>query len=243
MTDLFTRAPIIKNDDWPFSDDEDDMPRSPFHIDLAEYLKAILTKMYRAESWFVSRELAVYGPNQRNHQLSPDVAVFIGTRVPKPYTFSSWYIGEKGNLPPRVVFEIASPRTWKEDFDKLPHYATWGIEEVYIYDPGIPRVWPRNYTERLHGYRVQDGLMVEQPQDSQGRVWSVALESGLIPAETLLMLADTDGKLRLSEGEATEERANAAQEQAETEARQEAEARLEKYRALLRANGIDPDSV
>ena len=212
MTDLQTRVPVAQDEDeyWPFSDEEMDVPLSPFHVDLADYLKDVLRELYRQEEWYIGKELAIYGPNRRKNPLSPDVAVFIGVRVQKPYTFSSWYIGDT-NLPPRVVFEIASEKTQDEDFNKLPHYAAWGIEEVYIYDPGIPRVWKRRQ-ERLKGYRVQNGAMVEQQPDARGRIWSVALESWLVPNEELLLLTDADGNIRLSRGEVAETQAVAARE-------------------------------
>ena len=270
MTDLQSRARILdhhthdqdiidqEHEYWPFSDEEMDVPLSPFHVDLADYLKAVLSYMYRADGWFISKELAVYGPRRRKNSLTPDVAVFIGVRVQKPYTFSSWYINAD-NPPPRVVFEVASEKTKDEDFNKLPHYAAWGIEEVYIYDASIPRVWPRRLPERLKGYRVENGTMVEQQPDADGRIWSVALDSWLVPDGTLLLLADAKSNIRLTEGAVAEERALAAQEQAliaqeradaEALARQQAEAQaramqaqIEAYKVLLRAQGIDPDAL
>ena len=222
MTDLFSRT-TTRTDEWPFSDEEDDMPLAPNYTLLADYLKNVFAYMYRVEKWFIASELAIYGPNRRVNPLAPDVAVFVGVPQQENYAFTSWYIGEGGNPPPRVVFEFASAKTWEEDFNKLPHYAAWGVAEVYIYELGNPRVWPRRMPEQLHGYHNEDGAMVEQQPDADRRIWSAALDSWLVPDGTKVRLTDKDGNRRLTDVE--------VRQQAEAEAQAERKGRLAEAKA------------
>lgn len=78
-----------------------------------------------------------------------------------------------------------------------------------------------------------------------GTLWSLYLESLLVPDEAYLRLHDSHGQRRLTKAEAEERRAEMAERRAEVEARR-AEAERERAEALaekLRSLGIDPDQI
>lgn len=86
----------------------------------------------------------------------------------------SWRLYEPGRPPPTVVFAIASDTTWEADLAEKPaQYAALGAQEYYAYDPNRPGYFPAP-GGRLRAWRLDDGVMVAQMPDAQGRVWSPA---------------------------------------------------------------------
>ena len=78
-----------------------------------------------------------------------------------------------------------------------------------------------------------------------GRLWSIHLESFLVPDGSYLRLEDQYGQRHLTRAEAEARRAEAAERRAEAEAKQ-AEAEKRRAEALaekLRSLGIDPDQI
>jgi len=213
---------------------EDLMDKSAAQSRLIFYLLKVLEWMYRAEGWFVVSNLNIYRLRRRHeYPLAPDVSVFKGIVAAKPNarTLRSRRLYEPGRIPPQVVFELASEETWREDLEEKPaKYAELGVREYYAYEPNDPPYWPTE-SGRLRGWWLENGAMTEQPHDQQGRSWSAELESWLAPDGALLRLYDSDGQLRLTEGEA--ERAAKEAERAAKEAAW----------AKLRALGIDPQSL
>jgi hypothetical protein len=91
---------------------------------------------------------------------------------------------------------------------------------------------------RLRGWRLDDGRMVEMAPDDQGRLWSAELASWLVSDEDYLRLYDAAGQPRPTAGEAA--LASAARERAAKEAERAAK---EAAWAKLRELGIDPDTL
>jgi Uma2 family endonuclease len=70
---------------------------------------------------------------------APDVYVVFGR--PKGHR-TSWKQWIEGGVPMTVVFEILSPRnTYAEMVDKLQFYDEYGVEEYYVYDPDVNRLF------------------------------------------------------------------------------------------------------
>jgi hypothetical protein len=144
----------------------------------------------------------------------------------------SWRVGRTGPAP-QVVFEVMSTETWKKDlFEKPMKYAQMGVQEYFAYDPHLPPL-ARATRRRLFGWGFdhESHVMRELPLESGRRLWSIQLESFLIPDGKYLRLYDRYDQLQLTEAEAEAR-------QAEAEARR-ARALAEKLRSL----GIDPDQI
>jgi len=194
---------------------EDEMGDSVAQTVLLTYLGAVLAHLYRHTGWFVARNLSFYHPAVRNSQnlISPDIAIFVGL-----------------TLPPQEQRRVTSWSTWKTDIAPGEEHKPWlygqmGVQEYVAYDPNDPPVWRNSQRQRLGrrllGWRYDaGGLPVALEPDAQGRLWSAALDSWLVPDEELLRLYDATGALRLTPDEAAAAQAEAAAAQAEAAAAQ-----------------------
>lgn len=155
--------------------------------------------------------------------LSPDVFVTFGVEKKLRRTFLIW---EEANTPD-FVLEVASPNTFSNDMgQKKDLYASvLSVKEYYIYDP-LGQIVPS-----FIGYRLIDGEYQEIP-----------VVNDRLPSETLgLDLGEHNGELRLYDPKRLEwlrppqERVDAAEAriQHEIQARQTAEAELEKALAEI----------
>ena len=82
---------------------------------------------------------------------APDVMVVFGRPQGDRGSYKQW---EEQNIPPQVVFEIASPSNTITELEviKLEFYSEYGVEEYYVYYPD---------TGRLKGWLRQEEVMVE----------------------------------------------------------------------------------
>lgn len=211
------------------------MGESALHRMLVNYLIEVIMWLFRGQTCAVYGNLNFYQTvYYKEHPLAPDVAVIKGAN----FRFvRSWRVGKSGPAP-QVVFEIASPETWQKDLDEKPHqYARMGVEEYFAYDPNDPLIL-KDRPGRLFGWQLDPATqqMREVPLRRDGSLWSVHLESLLVPEGQYLRLYDRNGQLRLTGIEAEAEARQAAERRAEEEKRR-AEALAEKLRSL----GIDPD--
>ncbi|NEQ41693.1 MAG: hypothetical protein F6K40_38110, partial [Okeania sp. SIO3I5] len=85
---------------------------------------------------------------------APDVMVVFGRPQGDRGSYKQW---EEDNIPPQVVFEIASPSNTITELEvtKLEFYSKYGVEEYYVYYPE---------TGRLKGWRRQGKMMSEIAQ-------------------------------------------------------------------------------
>jgi len=107
--------------------EEDEMGDSTAQSTLLDYLVGVLRWMYRAEGWFVARNLTLYHPAILNSQqmISPDIAVFTGIPLTpeQQVELTSWDMRPpRGAGPlaavrpcPPVLFEVSSGSTWRTD--------------------------------------------------------------------------------------------------------------------------------
>jgi len=116
-----------------------------------------LAEWYREEEdIYVGADLLIYYvEGDPTKSVAPDVFVSLG--VPKGHRFT-YLIWEEGK-PPDVVFEIASPGTWRADTTtKHRLYERLGIEEYFLFDPQGKFLHPA-----LQGYRLVEGTYAPVP--------------------------------------------------------------------------------
>jgi Uma2 family endonuclease len=238
--------------------EEDLMGETFLHRMLVQYLMDLLLWLFHGQHCAIYANLNFYQtPEYKEEPLAPDLAVIKGIDVQE---VTSWRVGKTGPAP-QVVFEIASAKTWKNDIDEKPsQYARMGVQEYFAYDPNTPLL-DRQASSRLRGWRLDAARreMQEMSLRPDGTLWSMQLDSLLVPDGPYLSLYDRLGRLRLTQAQAEAERADAEAEARKVEAgRAEAEkrradlaerrARAEAKRAealaeKLRSLGIDPDQL
>ena len=196
--------------------EEDLMGETSIHAALVRYLVGVLQWLFRKQRCAIHENLNFYQTsNPEERPVAPDIAVIKG--VPFRH-LRSWRVGKTGSAP-QVVFEIASGETWNKDLDEKPiKYALMGVEEYFAYDPNEP-VLSRSAGRRLFGWQLDRSRQAMQamPIGPSGELWSLHLDSFLMPDGEYLRLYDRNGGLRLTE----------------------AEALIEKLRSL----GVDPDQM
>ena len=238
--------------------EEDLMGETSWHDTLIDYLKAVLSWLFRGQVCAIYSNLNFYQTrNPREYPVAPDIALIKGItfRHTRSWTLAS------GEPAPQVVFEILSEETWKKDIREKPgKYASMGVQEYFAYDPLEPPI-RRGGAPRLMGWRLtpQHQEMVSIEANREGWLWSEQLESWLVPDEAYLRLYDREQQMRLTEAEAQAQRAEIEAERAEVEAEraeieaeraeladERAEAAMRKAEALaekLRSLGINPDEI
>jgi len=87
---------------------------------------------------FVAGDLFWYPVEGRpDIRQAPDVMVVFGRPKGHRRCYLQW---QEENIPPQVVFEIASPSNRPEEWEqKFLFYEEYGVEEYYIYDPETSR--------------------------------------------------------------------------------------------------------
>ena len=167
-----------------------------------------------------------------NIRQAPDVMVVLGRPKGHRGSYKQW---EEDNIPPQVVFEVASPGNTQAEWDaKLAFYEQYGVQEYYIYDPDTS-VW-RGYV-RVDGRLVEVGLMEGWVSPLLGIRFGVG--SGTDPGvyapsgERFVGYVEVRRALELAVARELEARRR------EEAARQRAEQLAQKLREL----GIEPDEV
>jgi len=130
---------------------------------------SITDTRFALEQWYhenpnvyVGADLLIYYvEGDPSKSVAPDVFVSLG--VPKGYR-RTYLIWEEGK-PPDVVFEIASPGTWRADItSKRRLYERLGIDEYFLFDPLAEFLDPI-----LQGYRLVGGVYEPLPLLPPGR--------------------------------------------------------------------------
>jgi Uma2 family endonuclease len=209
---------------------EDLMGETAIHAYLVRYLVLVLQWLFHGQICAIYDNLNFYQTrNPKEYPLAPDIAVIKG--VPFQYV-RSWKVGRTGPAP-QVVIEIASEETWKKDRQEKPaRYASMGVEEYFVYDPHDPPSW-RDIPRRLVGWQLDRATqaMRELSPDEQERLWSVQLDSWLVPDQMYLRLFDRYHHLRLTG------------EEAQAQARQVEAKRAQALEEKLRSLGVNPDEM
>ena len=165
---------------YPESDGKP-MAETDVHRDLMTDWIQMLRHHYRNKNdVYVSGNIFMYYV-EGNPRLSvaPDVFVVFGVEKKRRRTYLTW---EEGHTPD-FVLEVASPKTFTNDFEKKKNlYAsTLAVKEYYIYDP-LGQIVPS-----FIGFRLIDGVYQE-----------IDLVNDRLPSAVLgLELGERDGELRL----------------------------------------------
>ena len=207
------------------------------HRLLVESLRDILLWLFHGHPCAIYANLNFYQTPEYNEEpLAPDLAVIKGIDVQE---VTSWRVGKTGPAP-QVVFEIASAKTWKNDiYEKPRQYALMGVQEYFAYDPN-ELLLDREASSRLTGWQldVTQQRMQEMPLRPDGCLWSMQLDSLLVPGGQYLYLSDRQGRLRLTQAQAEAQRAEAEAEARRAEARR---AEAEKKRADTEARRAEAE--
>lgn len=230
----------------------DELTQSLPHFAVIQYLITVLQWFFHGKQVGVVSNVNFYQTEKPDEKsISPDIAVVDGlvVRLPALGQMPSYYVGKDGP-PPRVVFEIASKETWKQDLEEKPaKYFAMGVSEYFVYDPTDQPVWTSQWRDynRLIGWRRNPvlGQYMLLTKDAFGRLWSAELESWLAVEPEGLRLYTDNNLLRLTEVEAHQQRAEAEQRRAEMqEQRAKAqEQRAEKLAEMLKKLGHNPDEL
>jgi len=253
-----------------------ELSQTRIHLKSIDYLKAILLWLYQGQDVAVVSEINLYinkssfendivsqptlngngngndsnkakARRKRSQPAVPDIMVIDGWSEQDIYEQASYVIGEDGP-PPRAVFEIASPKTWKRDLEyKQKFYERGGVPNYFVFDPNRPQAWDEEWRKqgRLLGWQLDEtGHYIALPL-IDGQMWSKQLDSGLMVQGTNLRLFDPRNQLRLTQSEYDRQRVEDAVHYAEFE-HQRAEderRRADKLEELLRRYVQNPEDL
>lgn len=167
----------------------------------------LLSRRYAGQQAYVGCDLLVYfTPGQVFDVCVPDVFVALGAQPGFRRTFKTWVEGR----PPTVVFEVTSQSTRREDEVFKPQtYARIGVSEYFLYDPTGDYLTPP-----LFGYRLLGEDRGPIAPDANGAIHSQELGLKFRLEDQRLIVADAaSGQVLLTDAEAAEARAEAAEEE------------------------------
>lgn len=235
---------------------EDSQGKIPAQQMCTRHLENVLDSIYDGTHTLVASRLGIYRTKfVKEYPTEPDIAVFkntVGTaRDFLAISLQSWKIARVDRPAPSVAIEVTNCWLWQMDLYQKPLvYKKFGVHEYFVYDPYPDMSWDK--PRRLYGWRYEDGEMFEIEPDANERLWSVELNSWLVPDEVYLRLFDADNKERLpdvfvmggrytsmSDEEREARRAFLERQRESLENRHE----LERLHRKLRELGIDPESL
>ncbi|WP_394845734.1 Uma2 family endonuclease [Pendulispora brunnea] len=208
--------------------EEEEVPEGYVHLLLRTFLFELLQFVLGESNSVNSDQFVYWNARSPKRCLSPDV--FVRMNTPQS-AVGSWKTWERGG-PPDLAVEIISPNEgdgieWEE---KLLRYHELGVRELIRFDPEDPpgarlRAWDR----------IKEDLVERQVEGETTHCATLRLTWAVRPIKkwpVALRLLDADGNLVLNEAE-TEARAR----EAETRAREAAEARVRELEEELRRRG------
>lgn len=174
---------------------------------------------------FVAGDLLWY-PVEGDNKIrqAPDVMVVFSRPKEKRGSYQQW---REDNIPPQVVFEVASPgNRFGEMLKKFRFYERYGVEEYYLYDPeqGDLTGWLRS-GEALNEIEPITGWL------------SPRLGVRFELSNRELELYRPDGQKFVSYVELDRQREREQQE------KEVAQAKVERLAERLRSLGIDPEQM
>ena len=223
-----------------------ELSQTRIHLKSIDYLKAVLLWLYQGQDVAVVSEINLYinkssfendivsqptlngngngndsnkakARRKRSQPAVPDIMVIDGWSEQDIYEQASYVIGEDGP-PPRAVFEIASPKTWRRDLEyKQKFYERGGVPNYFVFDPNRPQAWDEEWRKkgRLVGWQLNEAGDYNELPMVNGQMWSKQLDSGLVVRNTDLQLYDAQSQLRLTSTEYERQRAEGEHQRAE----------------------------
>lgn len=168
--------------DYPESDGKP-MAETDIHAKTMMNLRLALEAYFSGDPQiYVSGNLLLYYvKGNPAKSVAPDVFVVRGVPKGDRRIYKLW---EEG-VPPGIVIEISSRKTWREDCDlKLRLYEKLGVQEYFIFDPEYDYL-----PEPLVGWRLKEGEYAPV-EVVEGKVRSELLELELVDTGETLRLLD-----------------------------------------------------
>lgn len=209
--------------DYPSSDGKP-IAESSWHLDaLRNTLEFLRQHLKDRRATVLGNQFLYYAEGFPRLRVAPDVMVIFDVEPGGRDNYKIW----QEKQVPAVVFEITSKSTRTEDIgEKQTLYERLGISEYWLFDPKGEWI-----AEQLRGYRLQgENYALITDSHSEPLQLRLQVEGQLIG----FYREDTSEKL-LTPDELIEALAQ------EKQARQQAEAEVDRLKAQLRSLGVDPD--
>ena len=187
-----TIDPRYPDSDGRFMGDTD------YHTISMIQIREDLQDFFASADVYVASDLMMYyeegNPIARKE---PDILVAKGVGKHKRRSYRFWEEKKK----PRVLFEVASKRTWRVDIgEKRWLYATLGIKEYFLYDPEAKYLDPP-----LQGFRLVNGKSVPIKPNADGSLTSKELGLRMIiEGDILRFINNKSGERLLTRAERAE---------------------------------------
>lgn len=187
-------------------------------------------------------------------RLGPDIVVSFRSPPGEKSSYFSWISGG----PPEVVIEVLSPNNGEAEMSrKFGRYLDLGVEEYYVYQPGYDP--PRGNHDALrldvtrrstHGFLrtaggvqlLEDLIGFTSPRMGLTFAWGADGYLDLLGPGGRILPTYDEARREAEEASARADEARHEADEARHEA-DEARARAERLEALLRARGIDPETI
>lgn len=195
------------------------------HRDAMIRIIELLKILFKNQQVYVSGDLLLYYEQGNPKKfVVPDAFIAKGLKQKRRRIYRLWVEG----VVPQLVVETTSLKTKKKDtVDKLELYARLGIREYFLHDPTGEYLDPP-----LQGYRLRDGNYERIPAEATGSLYSEELNMRLLVEDGELNLYHPDSTERILTNEELAA-SEAKGRNREAEARQLAEAEVERLRAEL----------
>lgn len=149
---------------------EDSAVQSFAHADLSTYLMGALSTRFAGRALVWMDAPLLYRQGDRSAVMAPDVLVAFNKQPPLSRSDARAYKLWERPLP-EFVLEVLSPSTSRNDLtDKKYTYATLGVREYWLVDPG-----GRLMGEELAGHRLRGQSYQRLACDGKGRLASSVL--------------------------------------------------------------------
>lgn len=125
--------PLEEDIFYPESDGEP-MGETDLHIEEIVYLREALKRRFEEtpDVYVASNLLLFYREGFPREFVVPDVMVVRGVAKKLRRNYLLW----KEGVPPALVIEVTSDKTWKKDLStKMEIYARLGVQEYFLFDP------------------------------------------------------------------------------------------------------------
>ena len=199
---------------------EGTVPESVFHDQTANHIHAVLSAWAARQdhAMQVARNLAIRFLEQApSVGIDPDVCV-LDPAAPEGDRLNSLCLWKPGHVPPRVCFEIVSPKHPHKDYrDVHERYAAIGARELVIFDPLMAGPASMGGPLAIQLWRPDVTGAFERVAAGDGPVYSEALACWLRAEDGKLVLSDDREGARRWLSEAEEQRAEKERERTDKE--------------------------
>jgi Uma2 family endonuclease len=218
---------ISEDIQWPPTNLDSDEPplETDFHRNQIDLLIRLLKHWWQERpDVYISGNLTVYYNEQQLKKRDfrgPDIFIVLGTEKKDR---RSWAVWEEGGKYPNVVIELLSSATASVDkgAKKELYQNVWRVPNYFWFHP---------QTLEFAGFHLVDGRYEPLAPTDAGWLWSEQIQLFLGIHGQQLRCFSAEGNLI------------ALPEEAERQAREQAQQRAERLAQMLRSQGIDPDAI